>query len=131
MITDDSYEMINEMSNTRMSMNVQAFMDYDVNLWGNQIELQTRDLEKGEKYFYIDSGFVSALLSFGVVFYSFLMFMYGVIMYKAWKYKNYFIYIVMLVFSFANIMNNFMVNIVICPFVALFLADFRTQSRIF
>ena len=121
----DNFEELNEISGSRMAMNVQAFMNYDLNMWGNQIEIKTRDMGKDESYFYIDSGYVSAILTYGLVFYSFLMCCYGILMYRAWKLKCKFVYIVFLVFSVANLMNNFLMNLVTFPFLLLLTCDFE------
>lgn len=132
LLRDSSFfEFINEWTSTRMVLNIQAFLTYDINLFGNLIEVKTRDLVPGESYFFIDSGYVYYLLSYGLVFYVFLMVMYGRIFYNVWKCNCKFLYIILLIFSVANMFNNFMVSVITCPVVLLMFADFEKQDSLY
>lgn len=132
LLNDSSFfEFINEWTSTRMLLNIQAFLTYDINLFGNLIEIKTRDLIPGESYFYIDSGFVSFLLSYGVVFYVFLLVMYGRAFYKIWKCNCKFLYILFGVYSIANISNNFMLGVITCPITFLLFADVKKQDGLY
>lgn len=132
LLSDSSFfEFVNEWTNTRMFLNIQAFLTYDINLFGNLIEIKTRDLMPGENYFYIDSGFVSFLLSYGVVFYVFLLVMYGRAFYKIWKCNCKYLYILFSVYSIANISNNFMLGAITCPVTFLLFADMGIQDSLY
>lgn len=132
LLNDSSFfEFINEWTNTRMLLNIQAFLTYDINLFGNLIEIKTRDLMPGENYFYIDSGFVSSLLSYGVVFYVFLMVMYGRAFFKIWKCNCKYLYILFSVYSIANISNNFILGAITCPITFLLFADVKMQDCLY
>lgn len=132
LVNDSSFfEFVNDWTNTRMFLNVKAFLTYDINLWGNLIEIKTRDLTFGESYFYIDSGYVSSLLSYGIVFYVFVMILYGKTFFNIWRCNSKYLYILFVVYSIANISNNFMFNVTTCPITFLFFANMSSQDTLY
>lgn len=80
------------------------------------------------KYFYIDSGYIYAILGYGVLFTLVVIFMYSYLIYYATKRndKNLFIWlIIVLVFT---VVNNTWVSLAVNPVLMCFPIVFRSRN---
>lgn len=105
-------ELINYIFSGRFSLNAEAFKRYDVNLFGNNIEMNNGEI--GE-YFYIDSGYVRCLLENGLLFTAFYMVMLSCLFYYYYKTNNVILYIWMMSIMIFSLLNNLFFNLLINP----------------
>lgn len=68
----------NELINYRLGFNYRGFMMYGLSLFGQKIETVEEYWDENyiNHYFYIDSGYVFSILSYGIVFFLILLIMY-------------------------------------------------------
>lgn len=97
----------------RLRLNLIAFEKYPINLMGNFIEVSAG--EDAENYFFIDSGYIFSTLSYGVVISLILILLFSYSMYRAYVNKHYRLLIMMMVFSAANMVNEFLLSVEISP----------------
>lgn len=122
----DGYEALNMAMNNRLSMNEEAFMRYDVTLWGNDLEFDTTD--RTQDYFYLDSGFLHVLLGDGLVFTAVILLLYSILTYKLFRSRAYYLYIWILVYAILNISNGFLVSLLENPILLLAFSDTESIS---
>lgn len=122
----DGYEALNLAMNNRLSMNEEAFMRYDVTLWGNDLEFDTT--ERTQDYFYLDSGYLHVLLGDGLVFIAIILFLYSILTYKLFRSRAYYLYIWILVYAILNISNGFLVSLLANPILLLAFSDTESIS---
>ena len=117
----DGYEKLNKIMSSRLRLNEEAFMRYDVTLWGNNLEFDTA--EWTNDYFYIDSGYLNVLLGDGLVFTGIILLLYAVLTYKIFMARAYYLYIWILLYAILNISNGFLVSILANPIILLAFSD--------
>ena len=122
----DGYDELNTAMNNRLTMNEEAFMRYDVTLWGNDLDFDTS--ETTMDYFYIDSGYLHVLLGDGLVFILIILLLYSILTYKLFKSHAYYLYIWVLIYSILNISNGFLVAILENPILLLAFSDTKSIS---
>ena len=103
--------------NGRLSINVDSFKEYPVNLIGNFIEYSEGNIL--EDYFYIDSGYVFSLLNCGWVFTLYLVISYSFLFVKIFEAKEAFLYLWLFFFGILNLFNNFLLSPVFFPLILL------------
>ena len=103
--------------NGRLSINVDSFKEYPVNLLGNFIEYSEGNIL--EDYFYIDSGYVFSLLNCGWVFTLYLVISYSFLFVKIYEAKEAFLYLWLFFFGILNLFNNFLLSPVFFPLILL------------
>lgn len=121
----DGYDELNHAMSGRLSLNEEAFIRYDVNLWGNDLDFET-EIRNAKYYFFIDSGYVSTLLGDGLVFTCIILLLYSILTYKIYKAKAYYLYIWILLYAILNISNGFLVAILENPILLLAFSDIKT-----
>lgn len=121
----DGYEELNRAMSDRLRLNEEAFLRYDVTLWGNDLDFDTSPTRKKD-YFYLDSGYLHVLLGDGVVFISIILLLYSMLTYKIYKARAYYLYLWMIIYAVLNISNGFLVNILANPILLLALSDTKT-----
>lgn len=120
------YDELNSAMSNRLSLNEEAFIRYDVTLWGNNLEFDTS--ERTQDYFYLDSGFLHVLLGDGLVFIAIILFLYSVLTYKLFRSRAYYLYIWVLVYAILNISNGFLVALLENPILLLAFSDTEAIS---
>lgn len=121
----DGYEELNRAMSDRLRLNEEAFLRYDVTLWGNDLDFDTSPTRKKD-YFYLDSGYLHVLLGDGLVFIVIILLLYSILTYKIYKAKAYFLYIWVVIYAVLNISNGFLVNILANPILLLALSDIKS-----
>lgn len=93
----------------RMEQTIMAFALYDIGLWGNKIEMygSSATSQYAVDYFYIDAGYAYWVLAYGIIFTIVILFCYSRIFYRSYIEGQKYIYIWMLLFSFGNLINDF------------------------
>lgn len=122
----DGYEALNMAMNNRLSMNEEAFMRYDVTLWGNDLEFDTTD--RTQDYFYLDSGFLHVLLGDGLVFTAVILLLYSILTYKLFRSRAYYLYMWVFIYAILNISNGFLVALLENPILLLAFSDTEAIS---
>lgn len=104
-----NYDLVNSLFNGRLAYNVLAFEMYDITMFGNYIEMVGRaDAEfLGKEGFYIDSGYVFWILAYGIIMTGIILYSNMSITHKFFKNNKKYLWIVMIVFAFANTTNEF------------------------
>ena len=120
----DGYDELNHAMNGRLRLNEEAFLRYDVTLWGNDLDFNAGVNAKG-KYFYIDSGYVHVLLGDGLVFISIILLLYSILTYKIFKSRAYYLYIWIIIYAVLNISNGFLVSLLANPILLLTFSDVK------
>lgn len=120
----DGYDELNHAMSGRLSLNEEAFIRYDVNLWGNDLDFNAGTNYKGD-YFYIDSGYLHVLLGDGLVFISMILLMYSILTYKIFKARAYYLYIWIAIYAVLNISNGFLVALLANPILLLTFSDVK------
>ncbi len=118
----EGYEELNRAMSDRLRLNEEAFLRYDVTLWGNDLDLDTNPTRKRD-YFYIDSGYLHVLLGDGLVFITIILLLYSVLTYKIYKTRAYYLYLWMIIYAVLNISNGFLVSLLANPILLLALSD--------
>ena len=113
---------INDVTADRAGLNMLAFTRYGVSMLGNKIEN-----EDGAEYFYIDSGYVYALVGYGIVFSVLVLYLYSKTFWKAFKNKNYMIYCALLVFMVLSVFNDFFMQLNYNPLLLYLFADDKAK----
>ncbi len=120
---------VDKFTSGRFAMSKLGFQRYDVKLFGNYIEMHgTIGGEVTKNYFYLDSGYVYALLGYGVIFTVLLLGMYTILYHKAAcsNDKALFIWIsCLLVFT---IINNTWVTLTYNPILMLLFASLPARD---
>lgn len=122
----DGYAELNQAMNNRLSLNEEAFLRYDVTLWGNDLEFDTSPRTKTKDYFYLDSGYLHVLLGDGLVFISIILLLYSILTYKIYKTRAYYLYLWMIIYAVLNISNGFLVSLLANPILLLALSDTKS-----
>ena len=122
----DGYDELNTSMNGRLSINEEAFMRYDVTLWGNDLDFDTSEITKD--YFYIDSGYLHVLLGDGLIFTVIILLLYSILTYKLFRSRAYYLYIWILIYAILNISNGFLVALLENPILLLAFSDTEAIS---
>lgn len=122
----DGYYELNKLTSGRLALNEEAFVRYDVTLWGNNLEFDTS--ERALDYFYIDSGYLHVLLGDGLVFIAIILLLYSLLTYKLFRSRAYYLYIWILVYAILNISNGFLVSLLANPILLLAFSDTESIS---
>ena len=117
----DGYDALNKAMSYRLSLNEEAFVRYDVTLWGNNLEFDTS--ENTKDYFYIDSGYLHVLLGDGLVFITIVLIVYSILTYKLFKSRAYYLYLWIIIYAILNISNGFLVALLENPILLLAFSD--------
>lgn len=75
------WERIDDLSHNRVGLNYEGLQKYGVHLFGQVIK-QNTNTAKGE-YFYIDSGYMKALLNYGFILFCVILLLYSVMFFAA------------------------------------------------
>lgn len=122
----DGYDELNTAMSNRLTLNEEAFIRYDVTLWGNNLDFDTS--EWTSDYFYIDSGYLHVLLGDGVVFTAIILLLYSILTYKLFRSRAYYLYIWVLIYAILNISNGFLVSLLANPILLLSFSDTESIS---
>lgn len=122
----DGYAELNQAMNNRLSLNEEAFLRYDVTLWGNDLDFDTSPRTKTKDYFYLDSGYLHVLLGDGLVFISIILLLYSILTYNIFKARAYYLYIWIIIYAVLNISNGFLVSLLANPILLLALSDTKS-----
>lgn len=116
------YDELNEAMSGRIRLNEEAFVRYDVTLWGNDLDMETT-IRSSKYYFYIDSGYLHVLLGDGLVFTAIILLLYSILTYKLFRAKAYYLYIWIIIYAILNISNGFLVSLLANPILLLAFCD--------
>ena len=117
----DGYDELNKAMSNRLTLNEEAFIRYDVTLWGNNLDFDTS--ERTKDYFYIDSGYLHVLLGDGLFFIAIILFLYSILTYKLFRSRAYYLYLWVLIYAVLNISNGFLVALLENPILLLAFSD--------
>lgn len=107
----------NEVINYRLGFNYKGFMMYGLSLFGKKIEMVEEywDANNINHYFYIDSGYVFSLLSYGIVFFGLLIAMYTFLSRYAIKNNQIKLAVWCLMICIYSVINDVMFNTALNP----------------
>lgn len=99
---------INDLLSGRIYLAKKYLEDYDVNLFGNELEIvSTYEAENtGEEARVLDNGFINIILQYGIVNYIFLVIMLYIAIQKALSEKDYILCIIMSIYIVVGILEN-------------------------
>ena len=108
---------INEILNYRFGFNELGFSRYGITILGNKIitDAGTIDANNINHYFYIDSGYVYALLSYGIIFFVLIMVMYSILSKNAAKNNQSRLLIICAIICIYSVINNLIFDITLNP----------------
>ncbi len=107
---------LNKALSGRLSLSNEALSIYPVNLFGNYIEMRGNSaIHETIDYFYVDSGFVYALLGYGLIFTIFIIFLYSSVCVCSCKNNNKFLFVWVASVLLFTISNNVWLNITYNP----------------
>lgn len=122
----DGYDALNKAMSNRLVLNEEAFMRYDVTLWGNILEFDTS--ARTQDFFYIDSGYLHVLLGDGLIFTVIILLLYSVLTYKLFRSRAYYLYLWVIIYAILNISNGFLVALLENPILLLAFSDIESIS---
>jgi hypothetical protein len=96
---------IDEFTHSRVRLNHQGIVKYGVHLLGQQVVVNS-DQTNMDKYFYIDSGYMKALLSYGILFTVLLLLVYMLIFRAAIRIGDRVLCIWILCIALYSVFNN-------------------------
>lgn len=112
-------EKLNEMLNSRLLMGRTAFDQYHLKLFGQSIQMvgiKSATFGEGHQvYFYIDSGYVYALIGYGILFTALLLTLYTIILRNTAKKEQGVLFIWAVTVMLFSISNNAWVSITYNP----------------
>lgn len=108
---------LDELLSARLSMNYIGFLRYGLKLFGQKIETSTEwlDINYINHYFYIDSGYIYALLGYGIIITLIVILAYSMLSYNASSNCNGKLLVWCFVVCVFCVINNILVNILINP----------------
>lgn len=112
----------------RMLFTLQAFENYGIKAWGNMIEMtgtRTASAGRGIENFYIDSGYAYWILAYGYIFTFFIIAAYSTVLYKCYKNKEFYLYMITIICSISNLINDFFNFVEAFPVLFLVFANFK------
>lgn len=123
---------IDNVLNSRLSLNYKAFILYHVKLFGQKIETSKEWIDENyiNHYFYIDSGYINALLNYGIIIFLLLILSYALLAYYAIKSKDKKLFVCCTVICGFTIINNILFNVVLNPFPMLAINAFLESRKI-
>ena len=124
LIAPDILDLWDELFNKRMEQTIIGFTLYPVTWLGNCIEMIGTTEAVGNNYFYIDAGYAYWILAYGIIYTLFIIASYTVVCYKAYIYKNTYVFCWLLIFSGVNMINDFFTSSCFNPVVLFLFADF-------
>lgn len=118
---------LNEALSSRISLSHTAFARYNVTLFGQHIENNNMVNQRivYMNYFYIDSGFVYAILGYGLVFTVLVLIMYSLLFNHVCRKNDKMLFIWLFVLMIFTIINNVWINITYNPILLLFIKAFK------
>lgn len=125
--TKNSFFMtLNKLLNNRLEFNARAFRMYNISIGGQKIITSNGgfDADYVNHYFYVDSGYVYTLISYGIIFFIILIFLYSFLFQKAVRDNEFKLAIWCLVICIFSVINNIMLKIPINPLPILALDAF-------
>ena len=125
--TKNSFFMtLNKLLNNRLEFNARAFRMYNISIGGQKIITSNGgfDADYVNHYFYVDSGYVYTLISYGIIFFIILIFLYSFLFQKAVRDNEFKLAIWCLVICIFSVINNIMLKISINPLPILALDAF-------
>lgn len=122
----DGYDELNIAMSNRLALNEEAFVRYDVTLWGNILEFDTS--VRTTDFFYIDSGYLHVLLGDGLVFTAIILLLYSILTYKLFRSRAYYLYLWVIIYAILNISNGFLVALLENPILLLAFSDTKSIS---
>lgn len=108
---------INVMLNYRLGFNAAGFSRYGINLFGTKLQTvsETWDSSYINHYFYIDSGYVNSLISYGIIFFIALLIGYSFLSRYAVKNNQVKLGVWCLIICIYSVINNWLFNVAINP----------------
>ena len=107
--------LVDELLNYRFALSYRAMREYNISLFGNRLE----QFNNVSDYFYVDSGYIYCLLSYGVVLFTLILFAYAIISLYAVKTNNINLFCLCCFVCVFSIVNNVFVNTVTNPLLLL------------
>lgn len=106
---------LDKLLSTRLQLGKQAFNNYSVKLFGQNIQMYGNggysNREVGYKYFFIDSSYLYALFCYGLVFLIIYLIITTLFLKKCYKQNNLFLLIVFSVIAISNIVGEDLFNV--------------------
>lgn len=104
---------LDRLLNNRLGYNYEAFQFYKLRLFGQKIETFEEGID--HSYFYVDSGYVFCLLSYGVLFFCLLLALYTFLASYSVDKNQTKLTVLCLVICAHSIINNVMFNVALNP----------------
>ena len=113
---------INVLSGYRISYMTIAVKRYPLNMFGN--EIITRSFDKDNYYFYLDNGYLSFVIRYGLIFAVAVIALYAVISYYALKTNDSKLMMLLVVVCLFNYVNSCLIDItsnplLLCSYTAI------------
>lgn len=120
---------LNDFLSNRLQLGKNAFMEYGVSIFGNEIEWVGHSVvETNRVYNYVDCSYVQLLLEYGVLFLVMVIVIYTVMMYRAVKEERYeTLWILFFILGF-SITEPRLMNLIFNPFPVLILCDWNWKD---
>lgn len=108
---------LNKLLNNRLEFNARAFITYKISIIGEKIITSNEGFDANyvNRYFYVDSGYVYSLISYGIVFFIILMVLYSLLSRKAIRDNDIKLAIWCFIICLFSVINNIMFKISINP----------------
>lgn len=113
----DILSKFNVMLNYRLGFNAAGFSRYGINFFGTKLQAtsETWDSNYINHYFYIDSGYVNSLISYGIIFFIALLIGYSFLSRYAVKNNQVKLGVWCLIICIYSVINNWLFNVAINP----------------
>ena len=108
---------LNKLLNNRLEFNARAFITYKISIIGEKIITSNEGVDANyvNHYFYVDSGYVYSLISYGIGFFIILMVLYSLLSRKAIRDNDIKLAIWCFIICLFSVINNIMFKISINP----------------
>lgn len=111
---------LNKIINGRLELGNNAYRTYGLHLFGQKIQWiggNSKFLEIGEVYNYVDSSYVQIILNYGVLFFLIICFLFIIFALKAGKRNDIFLVLVLIAIAFHSVLDPQLLWMAYNPFV--------------
>lgn len=122
---------VNSLFNGRLQLSQTAFYKYEVPVFGQKIDMQGVQYQSfsAKEYFFIDSGYVYAILGYGIIFTCLLLLLHSILFYQSCKNNDKKLFIWIFAVLIFNIVNNMFASYDFNPLLLLILANYKEDKN--